>query len=143
MAETFTHLQNIRDCKKICKDIQEKYDVDFSQTSIKVSPIKRVYCLVCKKLGYSLPETTKGMGLLNHTTILHHLKKANDVEKEMAEDFILYLKLKEEHTPKKIEQPEQPKNIYEITGFRYDDGKKECSTNWKRVYPLKPLYRGI
>lgn len=75
MVDTLTHLQNIRDCKQISIDIQGKYSVDFRKKLTSISWLKRVYCLVCKKLGYSLPEIAKEMGILNHTTILYHLKK--------------------------------------------------------------------
>ena len=41
---------------------------------------------------------------------------------------------------KNVTQPKiLPKhvNIYEKTGFRYDNGRKECSTKWKRIKQWK------
>lgn len=140
------HQRNIKDCKAICQEIQLHYHVDFKTKSSKVSPYKRVYCGVCKKLGYSDIATILGLGIHDHSTVLYHMRNIKDVKKEMVDSFISYLNTKDIREIKEYEEPkpndEKKKNIYELTGFRYDGGKKECSVLWKRFYPLR-AYRGI
>ena len=66
----------------------------------------------------------------DHTTVIYHIKKIKPEEIEAAEKFIHSLNTKKtiiETTP----------NVYERTGFRYDNGKKEVSTVWKRVYGIQ------
>ena len=93
---------------------------------------KRIYCQVCRELGYSTTE----IGIpfeLDHTVVCYHLRKLRSDEIETA--HTLSSQLKSPTPPPQIIVKE--KNIYELTGFRYDQGRKETSTKWRRPAQIR------
>lgn len=135
MVSHAERIKNKNKCFDIRRNIERIYHVNLEKRGNYTLIPKRIFCYVCHKLGFSYNEIS-GALKLNHTTIMYHVKNISQDEVKKADEFI------ENMENFKIEN-KSTKNIYEITGFRYDNGKKECSTNWKRVYPLKPLYRGV
>lgn len=122
--------EHIEDCIRIKKLIEAAFCQSMGGKYSFNNTIKRIYCYVCKELkGYSTTETARGISV-DHTTVIHHLRRIRTEEIEKAKIFFSNM----EHEEIKI----KPKlNIYERTGFRYDNGKKEVSTVWKRVYGIQ------
>ena len=122
-------LLKVDECKKILNSMELKLNTSH-KGRIKNAPLKRMFCYICVKIKkYS--SVVAGTALeVDHTTVLHHVKKITKDEIELAEKLV---------TGEDCEVPETtPKpNIYERTGFRYDNGKKEVSTVWKRVYGIQ------
>lgn len=119
---------------KVGKDILSKLEkvmLVSNKGRINNSSLKRVFSYVCCKIQ-NISTTVAGKALgVEHTTILHHLRKITDDEIEKAKIFASTM-----NTP----QPRikiKKENIYEKTGFRYDNGRKEVSVLWKRFYPQR------
>lgn len=121
--------EHINECKELLKKLEERLLVSHKGQRNN-SHLKRIFCYSCHKLlNFSSTETAIAMGW-DHTTVTYHIKKIKPEEIEAAEKFIHSL-----NTKKTI--IERIPNIYERTGFRYDNGKKEVSNVWKRVYGIQ------
>ena len=120
---------HLEECRKIRRELEKAACQSIKGNFIFNRSLKRIFCYVCVKLkGYTTTEAGAAMGV-DHTTVIYHLRKVTDEEIEKAN---LFYETLNSPTPKL----EKSKNIYEEKGFRYDNGKKEVSTVWKRVYPL-------
>ena len=122
--------EHIEDCIRIKKLIEEAFCQSMDGNYSFNHTIKRIYCYVCKELkGYSTTETARGISI-DHTTVIHHLRRIKPEEIEKAKIFFSAMNNEEPKIKPKL-------NIYERTGFRYDNGKKEVPTVWKRVYGIQ------
>ena len=121
--------EHINECKELLKKLEELLLVSH-KGKVNNSHLKRIFCYSCHKLlNFSSTETATAIGC-DHTTVIYHIKKIKPDEIEDAEKFIYSINTKKtiiEKTP----------NIYERTGFRYDNGKKEVPTVWKRIYGIQ------
>lgn len=122
-------------CEKILKKVENYFQLVFSGRYSNQTKPKRIYCYICCVIE-KLPKLAAGdVAKFNHTTIEYHIKSITE------EEIILAKKISENnYQPKehyKFEKPSKHINIYEKTGFRYDNGRKECSTKWKRIKQWK------
>lgn len=122
-------LLKVDECKKILESME--FNLNTSHKGrIKNSSLKRMFCYICFKLKKYSSVVTGTALEIDHTTVFHHIKKITKDEIELAK----ILASSEDYEAPEI-KPKQ--NIYERTGFRYDNGKKEVSTVWKRVYGIQ------
>lgn len=124
-------LQKVDECKKILKSMEYRLNTSH-KGRIKNSSLKRMFCYICTKIKkYS--STITGTALeVDHTTVFHHVKRITKDEIELAK----ILADCKDNEVVEIKEEKKP-NIYEEKGFRYDGGKKEVSTMWKRVYGVR------
>lgn len=124
-------------CEKILKKVENYFQLVFSGRYSNQTKPKKIYCYICCVIE-KLPKLAAGdVAKFNHTTIEYHIKSITE------EDIALAKKISEnDYQPKECYRPKiLPKhvNIYEKTGFRYDNGRKECSTKWKPIKRWKTV----
>lgn len=124
-------------CEKILKKVENYFQLVFSGRYSNQTKPKKIYCYICCVIE-KLPKLAAGdVAKFNHTTIKYHIKSITE------EDIALAKKISEnDYQPKECYRPKiLPKhvNIYEKTGFRYDNGRKECSTKWKPIKRWKTV----
>ena len=125
-----------KECDKILKKVENYFQLVFDGRYSSQTLAKRVYCYICCVIK-GLPKLASGdIACLNHTTIEYHIRTINEEEIALAKEIA-----ESEYQPDEHYKPKEPIkyiNMYEKTGFRYDNGRKECSTKWKRIqlYPV-------
>ena len=125
--------QHGRECADIKYKIEMALGIGYKGRRADATKAKRIYCQVCRDLGYSTTE----IGIpfeWDHTVVCYHLRKLRSDEIETAHTLSSQLK---SPTPPPPQIIVKEKNIYELTGFRYDQGRKETSTKWRRPAQIR------
>lgn len=75
------------ECENILNRIKKQAHVDFLSRNAKNTYYKRIYCYICKEiLNCSSIIVGKVIGI-DHSTVLHHIKKCDEKMIKVAENF--------------------------------------------------------
>lgn len=131
---------NLKECFKIKDIVEHALGIGYKGRTKDAVKAKKVYCQVCKNLGYSVNTFCKPINI-DHTTGFHHLARMLPDELTVADKITTKIREKKQVT--ELKQEEKPiivrLNAYERTGFRYDQGRKEINTTFNNVRSLKGL----
>ncbi len=126
---------NLKECGKIKDIVETSLGIGYRGRTRDAVRAKKIYCQVCKNLGYSVNTFCKPINI-DHTTGLHHLARMRPEELLIADK--ISAKVAENREFKHGEQPDLIKlSAYERTGFRYDQDRKEAATKINNVRFLR------